>query len=85
MIILTHLVQPARGAVIAFYCNECKRTTFMVDSLAVRPERGDYWLFTMCPDNILHGVQWKHNTHLQPAPRTQFVDPDPETILPSIY
>jgi hypothetical protein len=82
VIIITHLTQPARGAVIALYCEECGRTTFMVDFWAVKPERGDYWGWKACPDNPLHGIEWKHNTRLQAPLVSEFVA---ENILPSIY
>jgi len=80
MITLTYLIQPDSGAVFVFHCSECKRTTFMHDPLGARPKDGDLWLWEMCPDNVLHGVEWKFNTRLLPAAK-----PADFTAFCSIY
>lgn len=47
---ITNIVQPEHGAIILYYCKECKRTEIFINEHAVKPKDGDAWKISFpCP------------------------------------
>lgn len=55
-ITITKVVQPDRGAIMMFYCSQCKSTVILVNEHAIKPERGDLWRIQMCADILRHNM-----------------------------
>lgn len=55
---VTHIqVNPLDGWLIAYYCETCKKTTFLLSPYALKPKDGDYFLVKMCADELSHNIK----------------------------
>jgi hypothetical protein len=43
-IILTHIVQPEKGAIMLLHCPNCRSTQIVVNEYTAKPEEGDAWV-----------------------------------------
>ncbi len=53
---VTSIVPPEQGWPVLYHCEKCARSTFLLVPWAAKPEHGDYWRISLCPDEPRHNM-----------------------------